>query len=170
MKSYLKVKVCTLAAESKSIKLQMRKWKKRAASARARERDPRFAEANYFGLRGHRVGKEGMAKELRDSNLAYGFLCNRPYHVMEAFAYSQPNWENIERMVKRYGGVDYFAAIPDNRDVMQRFSSWKDTAIAYAAEATEAHHQAAAIKAGTKPPHRPGTWNTSQLGPSSTDA
>ena len=159
MISYLKVKVCTLAAESKCIKVQQRHWKKRAAAARAREKDENlkpflkseatiaFAEQNFFGLRQHRVGKGGVQKEARDSNIAYGFLRNRTYSVIEKFAYTKPNWENIERMVRKFGGED-------NRDVMQRFSAWMDAAGQYAEGSTIAHTLIVSNK--PKLPHLPG--------------
>jgi hypothetical protein len=154
MKSYLKVKVCTLAAESKSIKIQERRWKKRAARARAKSRDTKFAEDNFFGLRGHRVGKHGVRAESRDSNLAYGFLCNRAYATMELFAYTKPDWANIEKMVKKFGDDP---VAPDARDIMQRFSGWKHDAEIHFLSASGDHALAADIKAKDKQPHLPGT-------------
>lgn len=167
MQSYLKVKLHTLASENKYIKDQQRIWKERAKRARARERDlafpaevksmagqhVRFAEANYFGLRAHRCGEHGVQKEARDTNLAYGFLRGRDYWKMEGFAYSKPNWSNIERMVKRYGATPDEAA--DTRDLMQRFSGWKDAAVAHWQEAQDSHRLAHDAK-NTRP-HKPGT-------------
>jgi hypothetical protein len=120
MKSYLKVKACTLAAEASIIKTQEQKWKKKAADARKREKDPRFAEANFFGLQQHR--KQVVRREARLTNLAYGFMLGRSYRQIEQMAYIQPDWDAIESMVSRF-------STEDERDTMQLFSEWKSDAL-----------------------------------------
>lgn len=120
MKSYLQVKLVNLADEARYIRQKERKWKEKAAAARRREKDPRYAEANLFGLKHHR--KTVVRIAARNTNIAYGFLRGRAYHEIEQLAYVQPNWEEIERMVKEYGEGD-------ERERMQRYSAWLAVAL-----------------------------------------
>lgn len=120
MKSYLQVKLVNLADEARYIRQKERKWKEKAAAARRREKDPRYAEANLFGLKQHR--KTVVRIAARHTNIAYGFLRGRTYHEIEQLAYVQPNWEEIERMVKDYGEGD-------ERERMQRYSAWLAAAL-----------------------------------------
>jgi hypothetical protein len=131
MRSFLKVKVMSLVAESKIIRAQELKWKKSAARARQREKDPKFAESNLFGLKTHRVC--AVRNEARLTHLAYGFMLGNEYEAMEKKAYVEPNWDKIEKMISKYGivhtTVDGVLHI-DNRDAMQKFSQWRGAAAA----------------------------------------
>lgn len=129
MKSHLKIKVQTLGAECRVAKSQERQWLRKAKKARAKQRDPKYAEANWFSIRQHRLAV--IRKEARDSHLALGFLRGRSYEEMENVAYHAPDWKNIEGIVKRFSADD------DQRDIMQTFSQWKDTAEAYQKAALE---------------------------------
>lgn len=69
----------------------------------------------FWGLQHHR--KNTVRKEARDTHIALGFLRGHDYDKMEAFTYSSPRWDNIERMVLKYSE-------DDPRDVKQRFEEW----------------------------------------------
>ena len=86
--TFLKVKVKSLAAEAKIIRLEER---------RAGHGDLR----NRLAL--HR--RWHVRFEARHSLLAYGYLRGIPYGVMERTIHedNEPDWEHVEQMVKRFG-------------------------------------------------------------------
>lgn len=109
---YLKVKIKSLAAEAKIIRIEERKNKK----ARA-------------GLAEHRKGTVRTAA--RHTLLAYGFIRGRKYSAIEAKCQRPPNWDNIWRMVDKYGVQWYNDEFVSNdykkRKAEQkvRFDDWK---------------------------------------------
>lgn len=111
MHEYLKIKVKHLAAEARIIRHEELRVKRR------RDRDEKLLE----GLHYHRVTVVRSAS--RCTHLAYGFLRNVPYRAMENAkrTRSKPAWGVVEKMVKKYGQGD-------QRDLMQKFSEWKDAA------------------------------------------
>lgn len=126
MKSHLKTKVYTLAAEMQHIHRNEIKWKAKAKAARARHRHHAidYCESNFWSLRWHRVG---LKSEARWSHLAYGFMRGRSYQQMEYISYggikgfnrAVPNWERIEEIVTKFSKDE-----PNHGDVMQRFGAW----------------------------------------------
>lgn len=91
---FLKVKVKSLAAEAAIIRLE-------ESRARGALRDE---------LRAHR--QRDVRVEQRASQLAYGYLRGVPRAAIEPGARSEPDWDRVERMVKRFGAgaVDGLAA------------------------------------------------------------
>lgn len=73
----------------------------------------------FWGLTHHT--KNIVRKEARDTHVALHFLRRKPYATVEDFAYSQPDWDNIERMVLKYGE-------DDPRELSQRFAEWCENA------------------------------------------
>lgn len=134
MRVHLKVKIKTLAAESRIIRHQELRFKekprlvppdasvaeKRLARKRRRNLSDR-QRAVRSSLHFHRTIV--VRREARASLLAYGFLRGRTYKAMEATCREKPPWKRIEELVKRFGDDDL-------RDRMQRFSEWKDAAAA----------------------------------------
>lgn len=150
MIEYLKVKSASLAAESRIIR---RRERHTLANARALsgifsvrhkkdEPHPEMPEKTkrasalddaaqkaqeaydlFWGLTHHR--KNVVRKEARDTHIALHFLKGKPYDSVEEFAHSQPNWDNIERMVLKYSDKD------DPRVVKQRFEQWLQEAEAW---------------------------------------
>lgn len=108
MHVYLKIKVVSLAAEAALIRREERKLK--------RSKTPR-ATAARAGLSDHRRGL--VRVEARNACLAYAFLRGRAYRQVEAKAFSLPDWSRVGKLVERY-------AEGDKREVMRRFSEWKD--------------------------------------------
>lgn len=107
MREYLKVKIKSLASEARIIRLEERR-------ARARNR-----RELRIGLADHRRGI--IRKTARSSLLAYGFLRDVPYRVMEQKTHTEPDWGAVQRMIQNFGNGD-------KRDLTQRFAEWKDAA------------------------------------------
>ncbi len=105
MKVYLKIKIMSLAAEAIIIRKETKRW-----PGDSPER---------LGLYAHRC--MDVRSEARSGLLAYGFLRGRPYRKMEAVGSTTPNWKRVEALVTKYGGGD-------PRDLMQKFSEWKEAA------------------------------------------
>lgn len=143
MLPYLKIKVKSLAAEARIIRLAERKLKKpkllktyktvTVADKQVMERTPnpkyrplpasleactddydRHRFRTFWGLREHRMM---LRAESRASGLAYGFLRERDYATMEHYAHNKPNWDKIEKVALRFG--------EDERITKQRFAQWK---------------------------------------------
>ncbi len=89
----LKIKVKSLAAESRIIRAQELKLKGKNWCSLANP------------LRDHRRGP--LRAEARDAHIAYGFLKGRTYRQMEDDPETEPNWDNIARMVKKYGTGEF---------------------------------------------------------------
>ena len=85
-RTYLKVKIKSLAAEAKIIRTE----EKRARRPGLRR-----------GLEDHRKGI--VRTEARHTHLAYGFIRGREYHQMESSTHETPNWEKVRKMVEKYG-------------------------------------------------------------------
>lgn len=107
MREYLKVKVKSLAAEARIIRLEERR-------AKAQKRKDLL-----LGLQSHRRGIVRTAS--RSTHLAYGFLRGRPYHAMERTTRTEPNWDAVQKMIEKYGQED-------RRLLAQKFADWKDAA------------------------------------------
>jgi hypothetical protein len=109
MKTYLKIKIKSLAEEAKIIRFEEKKFKGRPEGSVGRK--------IFWGLREHRV--TDVRDESRAACLAYGFLRDRAYHRIEAKCYTPPNWNRVEALVLKYGSGD-------QRELKQRFAEWKD--------------------------------------------
>lgn len=130
----LKCKAIALAVEAKAFKQQeqrekrlLDKWKRKAAAAIAKAvgrgetpLGPNPNSAYSPTLRGihlHRVNE--IRKEARCALLAYGFVRGKSYQSMENFAWTQPNWDRVEKLAIRYSDTI-------EQDVKQRFAQWRD--------------------------------------------
>ena len=89
---FLKIKLKTLAAEARIIRRQEKKTKGTRHNA--------TRESLYL----HRTGD--MRKEARATHLAYGYLRGRKLSEIENKFYTEPDWERVERMVRKYGTLD----------------------------------------------------------------
>jgi hypothetical protein len=108
----LRIKAMSLAAEARIIRRQ----EKRLFKAARHHPGCRDKAEDLFW---HRL--DDVRPEARDTFLAYGFLKSRPYKDIEAKRYSDPDWDNIARMIDKYG-------MGDIRDRMQHFERWKSEA------------------------------------------
>lgn len=89
-RTYLKVKIKSLAAEARIIRHEEAKFPRGRRNHQVSE-----------GLRQHR--RHDVRNEARWAQLAYGFLRGRPYHVMEAKTYSEPDWTRVAGLATKYG-------------------------------------------------------------------
>ena len=105
MKTYLKVKIKSLTAEAKIIRLEEQ-----------RANPKTDMRANLLHHRRHVV-----RPETRASLLAYGFLRGREYKQIEQTRRTEPDWKRVQKMIEKYGSGD-------QRDLMQQFSEWKEAA------------------------------------------
>ena len=107
MQVYLKVKICSLAAEARIIR-----------SLEKRRRGPKYGPgAERAGLWMHRT--KGIRYEARCSQLAYGFLRGRAYRQMERSCHKSPDWERVKNIAERFSAED-------KRVIAQRFAEWRD--------------------------------------------
>lgn len=128
-RTYLKVKIKSLAEEARII----RKETKRAKSVSIKN-----------GLRLHNIYV--VRTEARHTHLAYGFLRGREYRTMEPklVRAPEPDWDKVRRMVERYGShlepwslntesyADYEARCQEHKqrkqEVMKQFEAWLERA------------------------------------------
>lgn len=89
MRTYLKIKIKSLAAEARIIRQEERKW-------------PGPSDVRH-GLHNHRVVDVRM--ETRSALLAYGFIRGKEYRKIETFCYSVPNGMRIAQLAVKYGGT-----------------------------------------------------------------
>lgn len=119
MKTYLKIKICSLAAEAKIIKCEERKWFKfigtKQIPGKAVDGVIPYTTKNIYkkdhplrmGLRQHRI--DVVRPECRHSNIAYGYMRGRAYKQIENKCYVQPNWERVAEIVRKFSGAKYIA-------------------------------------------------------------
>jgi hypothetical protein len=107
---YIRVKIKTLAAEARIIRLEERRAKARWKHLRQRAGvtdDDEVAQAAvdsevlFFGLKNHRRGPVRSAA--REAQLVYGFLRGTPYLALERTCRTEPDWREIGKLIKRYG-------------------------------------------------------------------
>lgn len=118
MKTQLKIKIKSLAAEAKIIRAEEQKW-----------RTPSGPHPMFWSLREHRKGTNGsggaVRSESRHSLLAYGFLRGRTYAQMEAWTWDKgPDFGRVEAIALRFGGLK-------SQDIKQKFERWLQEAKAY---------------------------------------
>ena len=116
MQEFLKVKVKSLAAESKIIRLEEIKAKQRQR--------PELRSELYL----HRI--LAVRPEARASHLAYGFLRGVSYRAIEKEGSRKPNWDKVKKIVERFGSKTGGPKSKGNMDLAQRFDEWRNLAFA----------------------------------------
>lgn len=102
---HLKIKLKSLAAEARIIRLEER-----------RHRGP------YQGdLHGHRV--HVVRREARHSHLAYAFIRGHSYQAVEPKAKRAPDWEAVARLVSKYG-LDARGTTPEKQAEAVALKGW----------------------------------------------
>jgi hypothetical protein len=99
-RAFLRIKLKSLAAEAKIIRLE------EARNKRLR-----------YELSMHRRGTVRIAA--RNTQLAYAFLRGRTYKSVEPTAKTPPNWKEVERMVRQYGVAAPYFSTKGNWDEYQ---------------------------------------------------
>lgn len=92
---YLKIKIKSLAVESRMIRHEERKLKKLGKGPET------------IGLTLHR--KSVVRKEARATLIAYGYLRGKSYEAIEPGVTTTPDWAKVKSMVTRYGTKDQAA-------------------------------------------------------------
>lgn len=106
VKTHLKIKISSLAAEARIIRREERKWK--------------GTHPMRQNLHLHRT--KDVRYEQRSSLIAYGFLRGRAYRQIEQKNHpdrKKPNWTNIIEIATRFGDLD-------KRDAAQQIEEWKN--------------------------------------------
>lgn len=102
-RTYLKVKIKSLAAEAKIIRTEERRARRPALKR---------------GLQDHRKGI--VRTEARHTHLAYGFVRGLEYHQMESTTHEAPNWEKVRKMVERYGAYVVWESDSETYDAYRK--------------------------------------------------
>jgi hypothetical protein len=105
---FLKVKIKSLAAEARIIRIEELRSKGELRDA----------------LRKHR--REDVRKEQRATQIAYGYLRGTPLERIEPNAQSAPDWEKVKAMIRKYG-------TEDQRPTGDAFETWRKSEIKAAA-------------------------------------
>lgn len=135
----LKVKIKSLAAEIRIIRLEERKAKGRRLAKRKRnekgEKDPKYFEFRgrddslRSSLMAHRkydwersVGRCDLRHEARHSLLAYAFLRGRAYRSVEpkSCRWHAPDWAKVLAMVNRFGSAPGYP----NKTTADELAAW----------------------------------------------
>ena len=104
---------------------QLARWKRKAANAKFQEKRIQNLERSvklFDSLEFHR--KIELRKKARAANIAYGFILGHKYNKIEQKAYTEPNWEEIERLIEKYSEGD-------KRDIQQKYAEWKTEAVKF---------------------------------------
>lgn len=102
-KVFLKIKIKSLAAEARIIRLEENKFPtaKQAKKKQLQCGGQREAGGTWDQLNSHR--RHVVRSAARESLLAYGFVRGRKYNQIEAKCYEEPNWIHVAELVKKYG-------------------------------------------------------------------
>ncbi len=87
MKTYLKIKISSLAAEARIIRREEQRW-------------PGDHHIRT-GLHEHRVIE--VRRDARSALLAYGFLRHRAYRTIEPKCHRAPDWKRTQQLVEVLG-------------------------------------------------------------------
>lgn len=96
----LKIKLKSLADEARIIRQQERAALRNENWMR-KEGDPAQYPILSEELRLHRIGV--VRKAARDTHIAYGLIRGKTWQQMEPTAKTHPDWDAVEKMVKKYG-------------------------------------------------------------------
>jgi hypothetical protein len=106
MRSYLKVKIKSLAEEARIIRAEERRVKAQRFHARGRQgEETRLAglDAEFFGLYHHRT--QDVRREARAANIAYAFMRGRPYAKIEKAGSANVPVDRAISLVAKFGYV-----------------------------------------------------------------
>jgi hypothetical protein len=101
-KTYLKIKIISLAAEAAIIRAEERKWPRERDISKELRSEPehRARWETRTGLRDHRTGI--VRREARASLLAYGFLRGRAYRQIEANCHEIADTHRITEIICKF--------------------------------------------------------------------
>lgn len=109
MKSYLKVKIKSLAAEATIIRIEERRAiARRAYAVLHQANDLALIDEEIAGLHQHRTSD--VRVEARSAALAYAFLRQKPYAAVEPPGSREPHKGRVADMIAKYGRMPKAAA------------------------------------------------------------
>jgi hypothetical protein len=106
-KTYLRVKILSLAAEAQIIRREEKRW-----IIKGKKNHP-----IRMGLKAHR--KNEVRTEQRSALLAYAFLRGQKYKQLEANCYTTPNWLRVADLATKYGSNS------DRKAVYEEIRVWR---------------------------------------------
>jgi len=126
MRTYIKIKIMSLAAETRIIRKEEKKFKSKRWNRRTgeweRQTVTETGAAIRLGLYEHR--KNDVASEARSALIAYGYLKSYPYSKIEQPLAGNPaNPNRIAQIVHKYGG-NYGAKF---NDVLKQIETWMES-------------------------------------------
>lgn len=117
--THLKIKLKTLAAEARIIRLEECKALDSGRKGLRADRNYEPHYRTFWDLRDHRTGI--VRPVARTNNLAYGFLLGRSYAEMEPETRTGADFEEVLKIVKRFGG-------PED---LRRWPEWQKAAVVH---------------------------------------
>lgn len=126
MKTYIKIKIKSLAEEAKMIRQEENKCSN--AARKVEHKQGWYAVRE--GLHNHR--KLQVTPECRAALVAYGFLRGRTYNEVEGAAKTEPNWKRVEALVTTYGSryipikKNWLGVKQNLEDPIQLLNYWKE--------------------------------------------
>lgn len=118
MKTYLKIKIKSLAAEAVIIKREEQRWK----AAPFTVGNDKQTHPLYFSLRNHRLLK--VRAECRSAIIAYGYLRGRAYRSIESKYHEAPNWERIAEILRTFGNFPDMHIPEKRKELFERVKLW----------------------------------------------
>lgn len=120
-KTFLKIKIMSLAAEARIIRAEERKWPRERDIPKDQREEP-LQQARWRTreqLAAHR--KFDVRTEARSALLAYGFLRGRAYRQIEQSCYEDPNSNRITELVCKFGG----RSPKDKAEIFRQVREWQ---------------------------------------------
>ena len=102
----LRVKARSLAEETRIINGYIRSLK-RMGEKTLHAKAKRSSALSVTAKESMRQHKLMLRKEARSTCLALGFMRGRTHDQMEPVRYTEPNWEEVQRLCKKYGPPDW---------------------------------------------------------------
>jgi hypothetical protein len=118
MKTYLKIKIKSLAAEAVIIKREEQRWK----AAPFTVDNTKLTHPLYFSLRHHRLFE--VRNECRSAIIAYGYLRGLAYKQIEAKCHESPNWERIAELIRKYGPAGKYFSAEARKQLAEDLKLW----------------------------------------------
>jgi hypothetical protein len=103
MSVFLKIKAKSLAVEATIIRQEEAKYLDRRPGS------------VWWWLNYHRIVQ--LRQEARATHLAYSFLRGRAYRQVENKCHTQPDWQRVTQLVKKYGDAKLLATLDDWRKI-----------------------------------------------------
>lgn len=130
MKTYLKIKIKSLAAEAVIIKREERRYLKHIGNRDVNKPgEPLHIKLIYkkdhplrLALRAHRIGE--VRTECRSAHIAYGYLRGRAYKQIENKCHQAPNWQRIETLIAKYSAGPYYNTPQLKKQLSENLKAW----------------------------------------------